>query len=304
MFEAVDPPPATEILGVQQGVLSLRQTIPGISRSAVHRHLRAGRWQRPWAGVVVTHNGPLTPQQRLWAALLGCPPRAALGGWSALAFDGMPDGLTSPPRVLLPPGARRPSMPGVIFEYSSQLGAEDVHPGAHPRRTRPARSLIDAAARATSPARARLVLVRGVQEGLVTPGQLEAALHTRGQCRHLGLLRETVTDLEGGLRSIPEAEFARLLLKRGLPLPEHQHFLQRPDGRFYLDAAWPTRLLGVEVEGSHHRLADQREHDWVRHNRATVAGWRLLHISAYEIRHEPETVAGLLREALSLQGAA
>lgn len=66
-----------------------------------------------------------------------------------------------------------------------------MHPTREPRRTRPARSLVDAAIWTPQPGAARIVLLRGVQSGLVTPAQLDEALQTRGQCHHLVLLRTT-----------------------------------------------------------------------------------------------------------------
>jgi hypothetical protein len=172
-----------------------------LGRDRVRRLLARGVWQSPFPGVVVLHSGPLTAEQRLLTALLACPIGSVLGGWSALAFDGMPEHAVDPPWILIKDGARRPVRAGLKIMHSAALGPADVHPDRRPPRTRPARSLVDAAV-ASGPAwAARLVLIRGRQKGLVTPEQLDAVLRTRGQCRHLGLLRETVLDLEGGITS-------------------------------------------------------------------------------------------------------
>jgi very-short-patch-repair endonuclease len=125
-----------------------------------------------------------------------------------------------------------------------------------------------------------------------------AVLSTRGQCHHLALLRETATDLAGGIRSVPEAEFAQLIRRAGLPEPQRQIICRRPDGRYYLDADWPHRQVSAEVEGSHHRRAAQLERDWDRHNEITISGRRVFHFTSYAVRHHPDRVVAVLARAL------
>ena len=54
------------------------------------------------------HNGPLTDVQRCWVVLLSCAPGSALGGLSALCFDGFEGFSPERTQVVLPEGADRP----------------------------------------------------------------------------------------------------------------------------------------------------------------------------------------------------
>lgn len=53
-----------EVLTAQCGVVSLRQAVRHLTRDTVRWRIRDGQWQRPHARVVVTHNDPLTDEQR------------------------------------------------------------------------------------------------------------------------------------------------------------------------------------------------------------------------------------------------
>jgi hypothetical protein len=144
-----------------------------------------------------------------------------------------------------------------------------------------------------------LALLQGVQAGVTTPTDLRVALDRRGQCHRVGLLREVIDDLEGGERSIPEHDFTLLVRRAGLPPPARQSVVRGPSGRYYLDADWPEHGISVEVHGAQHRLAARLEQDWQRHNAITVAeGRRILHFTAYQVRHEADEVIALLRRAL------
>lgn len=279
------------------GVLSARQATVRFGTAVVRRRLSSGRWVSPRPGVICCHNGPLTPMQSLWAVLLAGPARSALGGWSALACDGLAHGFGEQPHLIIPGSARAPHLPGVRVLRSRALGVADVHPDRQPRRTRPARSAVDAAVLAATPRSARLALVRVVQQGLARPGDLTAVLAHRGQCRYLGVLRETATDLAGGARSLPEREFARLVLTAGLPTPARQAVVRGRNGRYYLDCDWPQLRLAAEVHGIQHLLMQQQESDWVRHNELTIGGRAVLHFTSFDVRHRGDHVIAVLRSA-------
>jgi len=114
------------------------------------------------------HNGPLTAAQRPWTALLSCAPGAALGGLTALEFDGFEGFLDEVPTVVLPGGADRPTYQAVHVHWSTRLGSSDVHPLRQPRRTRSQRSLLDAASWSRFERRARTVILAGVQQRVVS----------------------------------------------------------------------------------------------------------------------------------------
>src|SRR5689334_19587054 len=75
----------------QDGVVSRRQALTFVSSKVLWGQYRSGKWQVPYRGIYVAHNGPLTPHQRLWVASLavGCGEPAILGGLTALAIHGL-----------------------------------------------------------------------------------------------------------------------------------------------------------------------------------------------------------------------
>jgi hypothetical protein len=230
--------PAADIVITQEGVLTSAQATTLFGRGNMRAQLAARRWQGPATGVVVMHNGPLTAAQRAWTALLSCAPGAALGGLTALEFDGFEGFLDEVPTVVLPNGADRPTYQAVHVHWSTRLGSSDVHPLRQPRRTRRQRSLLDAASWSRFERRARAVILAGVQQRVVSPQQLRDALRRRGPCRHRALILESIADAEGGVHSLPETDFDVVRRRRRLPRPDRQLPRRHRDGRFYLDASW------------------------------------------------------------------
>ena len=94
----------------------------------------------------------------------------------------------------------------------------------------------------------------------------------------------------------------RLVRDAGLPPPTRQAVRQRPDGRYYLDAAWDGYGLVVEVDGSHHREASQWEADVLRQDELMIGGDRMLRLLSWWVRERPELVVDLLRRALTAAG--
>jgi very-short-patch-repair endonuclease len=291
-----------ELRGRQADVLTLDQTQRFFEARTVHR--RVGRlWQAPHRGVVVLHNGPLTQLQRTWAAVLAAPAGSALWGSTAAALDGFRD-IVEDVRVhvVLPVGSRRLPIPWVQSHWSAHLGPADVHPLAEPRRTRIARSLLDLASDARDGRRAAAVLFAGAQQRLVTADMLEEALNRRGHCRHHELILETLADIEGGIHSVPEQDFDRIVRRLGLPQPTRQVIRRRPNGRYYLDVLWEEFGLAVEIDGSHHRSATQWDDDLDRTAVVVAGGLRQIRFSSFAVRRRADRVGDLLMMALQSGG--
>jgi len=248
------------------------------------------------------HNGPLTAAQRAWTALLSCAPGAALGGLTALEFDGFEGFLDEVPTVVLPGGADRPTYQAVHVHWSTRLGSSDVHPLRQPRRTRIQRSLLDAASWSRFERRARTVILAGVQQRVVSPQQLRDALRRRGPCRHRALILESIADAEGGVHSLPEGDFDVIRRRRRLPRPDRQLPRRHRDGRFYLDASWDDYDAACEIHGIPHLRILQWESDLERANEITLAGPRLLVFSSYAVRHQQQRVGDQLERLLRRGG--
>jgi len=293
-----------EVADEQDRVLTSAQANAAFGRERVRAQLAAQRWQRPRRGVVVLHNGPLTLDQRARVALLGCPPGSALGGLTALGFDGL-EGFDHPtPFVVMPQGRRGPRYDDVVPHWSRELSDADVHPLRTPRRTRPARSMLDAASWCPWGAerRARAIVLAGVQQRLAPTRALREALTRRGPCRHRALIVESILDAHGGIQSLPERDFDQVVRDRGLPTPTRQSPRQRSDGRYYLDVEWRGFGVACEIHGIPHLAVKQWESDLERANEITIAGPRLLVFSSYAVRRHPARVGDQLERLLRRGG--
>lgn len=271
-------------------VFSTTDALTQFSSPVLRSQLRRGLWQRPERGVVVTHNGPLSPQEKVLIALTVAAPRSALAGVTALVEDGFDPPFRTIIDVVLPEGARKPAVEDVRFHHSTELDHTDIHPARSPRRTRPARSTIDAASWAPTDLAARAVVLAAFQQGLVSVRTIREALQRRGRCRRRALVIESMLDASGGIQSLPERDFDRLLSAAGLPRPTRQRAIRGKDGRHYLDVDWQGWRVAAEVHGIPHMNVARWDADIVRANEVVIGGRRLLAFTSYAIRHDPDAV--------------
>lgn len=278
-----------------RSVMRTSEAIALHGRGKVRHAIASGRWQSPCRGVVVSHNGKLSKDELDLVALNLCAPGSALGGMTSLRYDGF-TGLDQPEAyVVLPEGADRPRQrEGIITHWSTELTDSDVHPFKEPRRTRPARSLIDAASWCASDRFARTIVIAGLQQGLANARLMHQTMERRGTCKRRGLIRESVLDAEGGIQSLPERDFDEIRLGAGLPRPTRQVRVKGPDGHYFLDATWDEVNLTVEVHGAPHREINQWDADVRRGNEVAIDGRRQLVFTSYAIRREKPVVADQL----------
>jgi very-short-patch-repair endonuclease len=276
-------------------VLRTSEAVALHGRGKVRHAIAAGGWQSPCRGVVVTHNGNLSKDELDLVALHLCAPGSALGGLTSLTYDGF-SGFEQPDTlVVLPEGADRPrKRPALVTHWSTELTDRDVHPFKEPRRTRPARSLIDAASWCDSDRFARTIIIAGMQQGLANARLMHQSIERRGTCKRRGLIRESVLDADGGIQSLPERDFDEIRLGERLPRPTRQVRVKGPDGHYFLDATWDEVNLTVEVHGAPHREIIQWDADVRRGNEVAIDGRRQLVFTSYAIRHEKAVVADQL----------
>jgi hypothetical protein len=298
------------VLADREGVLSTALALRLMSENQLRWRIRSGRWQQPVRGVVVAQSGPLTDGQLLRVALLRAGPRATLAGLTAARLDGL-KGFDdkrplseTPIYLLVPVGYKRRTPPlglTVVTRYPRFLGDADVHPIRQPRRTRMARSLIDAAAWMPTERGAVAILSAGVQQRLARVSDLARVAARREALRHHKLIVEALNDIAGGSQAISELDFLRLVVRPfGLPEPSRQS--ARRDGRGrrrWIDAAWDDRKIAVEIDGAQHTHDPlQRWDDMERDIDLTLGGYQTLRFPAWLVRNNPGYVAGRIREAL------
>jgi hypothetical protein len=285
-----------------RGVVTVASAAALLGSPVVRWRLDSGRWQRPCRGVLITHSGPVSREEALWAAVLGAGRQAVLGGLSAARLDGLAGFEDRRIHVIVPATRRvRTYLPGVVVHRSRMLGPEDVHPARLPPRTRLARSLLDAAAWMPTSSGARAVLVAGVQQRLVRPDDLTAVLGRCPKLRRRALIRATLADIAGGAEALSELDFGRLTRRYAIPEPDRQ--VVRIDGagrRRWLDCYWDEARLVVEVDGLWHMEAATWWADMSRDNDLTISGHRVLRFPAFAVRDHPAAVAAQIKAALQL----
>ena len=263
-----------EVLANHDGVLSISTALQFMTANQLRWRVTSGRWQKPARGVVVAQSGPLTDRQVLRAALLRAGPGAALAGLTAARLDGFkgfddkrPFAQT-PIHLLVPAGRKRRTPPPgltVITHYARTLTNQDVHPTRQPRRTRIARSLVDAATWMPTDRGSMAVLAAGVQQGLARMDDLRLVADRIETRRRRKLLMETLGDIAGGSQALSELDFTRLVV-RAFELPEPSRQAARRDARGrrrWTDVLWDEYKIAVEIDGAQH-TEDPRQR-WGRH---------------------------------------
>jgi hypothetical protein len=287
----------------QSDVLSWTQAEQHLGRRAAGNRLARKRWQRPSRGVLVTHSGPLTRQQRLWAVVLAAGRDAVLAGLTAAALEGL-RGYDRPAiDVLIPAGRRVQAMPGVRLRRTSVLPPGHVRWQGTPPRTIVARSIVDAAAWARTDNDARAVVAAAFQQRRVVTKEVDAVLAVMPRSRRRALVAETARLAAGGAHALSEINFLTLCQRYGLPPPDQQiRRVDRAGRERYLDAYWSRWRVHVEIDGAWHVEVRTWWADMQRQNDLWIAGDRVLRFPAWALIHEPEKVARQVHAALVAAG--
>jgi hypothetical protein len=297
-----------ELLQRQHQVIRTETARRFMTRASLRWRVSSGRWQQPCHGVVVAHSGPLSDDQRVWTALLSAGNDAVLAGLTAAQFDGFRrlTGQQEPRQpvfLLLPAGQRvwvkPPGIPTVVH-YSTALGEADVHPLREPRRTRMARSLIDAASWMATDRGAQAILAAGVQQRLVRVQDLCSVVEANQRLHRRRLITQTLGDIAGGAQALSELDFTRLVVRGyGLPEPDRQACRRDSQGRRrYLDVVWEGARVIVEIDGAQHMEPLDYWDDMNRSNDLQSEGYRVLRFPAWLVRYDPGFVAAKILEAL------
>ena len=104
----------------------------------------------------------------------------------------------------------------------------------------------------------------------------------------------------------PGTKFARrvglLLESAGLPTPLYEHPVEHPEGRYFIDIAYPSpRKVAVECIGRiGHDFEGAFERDPVRRNWLQLMGWIVLEVTWRRFVHSPEAVVAEVARALGL----
>lgn len=272
----------------------------GMSRRMIGTRLRTGRWQRVLPGVVVTHSGPLTADQRRVAGLVFSGRAALLSHRSAATMLGLrvaEDGV----EVTVPHGSSHRSHGFVVVHQSGRPPERRLVRGLPCVGV--ARTVVDVACGMTRRSDVRALVSDAVQRGLVTVDALHAEAEHAPRHAPL-LLRRALAEVTVGARSAGEAEFVRLLQGSDLPMPAFNARVETLGGSFLIDALWREYGVGVEIDGAAWHLgALSWERDLRRQNLITGKGIVLLRFPVVRLRGDPAGVLAEVRAALSMRAS-
>jgi hypothetical protein len=120
--------------------------------------------------------------------------------------------------------------------------------------------------------------------------------------RNVGPYRRILLERDGN--TPPGGEFARrmagMLAAGGLPAPVFEHPVVVDGHVYYLDLAWPARMVAVECnDAGSHDVPKAFRRDPMKRNRCEVAGWSYLEFTWWDMVHDSAEVLTLVAAALN-----
>jgi hypothetical protein len=216
----------------------------GLGKADVERLLRRNALRRVHRSVFVDHTGPLTHQQRIWAAVLALAP-AVVCGPTLLR----PDPEAAEIHVAIDASRRVSSPRGVRVHRVRGLDAVAQWRAEPPRMRREdaVLALVDAAATDLEVVR---LMTDAARTRDIGADRLRAALGRRSRLRRRALVTALLDDIDEGANSVLEWGYVRRVERaHGLPRPDRQVTRRTPGGKEYRDAEYDALRMVIELDG-------------------------------------------------------
>jgi hypothetical protein len=260
------------------------------------KQLKSGLYRRLMRDVYADPGLPADHMLFARGAALVMPPDAVISGRSAAGWYGAPFASSvDPVLVVVPPRSAWRGPRGVLVHRSTVAAGDVVTMSDDVRVASAMRTAWDVAALETVPTAVALLdgMVRAGQLDLETCRRAHAAAHGRWRVSRVAAVLPLV---DGRSQSPPESWVRVACARAGLPAPVPQ-FPVIEGGEFLgcVDLAWPEARLVVEYEGAHHFEGLQISKDDERYRRLEEAGWRVIRLSAADLRDMEEVVARIAR---------
>jgi len=282
----------------QQGVVAHRQLIAlGLSASAIHRRVKAGRLHIIHRGVYAVGRRKLTVRGRWMAAVLACGPDAVLSHRDAAALHELRRSGSRKAMHVTAPGRTRHTRPGIIVHNVRHL-----HPGDRTiidgiPVTSVHRTLLDYAEIAR-PQELRWAFEAYDRLDLLDMRKIEAMIARCPGRRGVKALRALTAVYRGPAetRSRNERRLLELVRAAGLPEPSVNVVVVGIVVDFY----WPRHRLVVEVDSYlyHHTPADRAE-DRRKQRVLRAAGCEVLRVTDSDLIDAQAAAVADVEAALS-----
>jgi very-short-patch-repair endonuclease len=257
-------------------------------------HLDGPTWIRLGGGYYAVREIADAPLVRLVAASRRLPSGAVFSGRTAAWLYGLDVEPCNPIEVTVPIGSSVRRLAGISVARCLEIEKSIVKRLAVTPRVRTVADL----GRRLPLVEAVMVVDAALHQRLVKLTDLNAWLKSHNRYPGTARLRCAMGLAESATESVMETRLRLLLVLDGLPRPQAQislhdvsgHFLGRPD------LYYPRQRLALEYDGATHR--DSLAADNRRQNRLVNAGYRLLRFTAADVLSAPDSVVGLVRQAL------
>jgi hypothetical protein len=290
-------------LALQDGVISRAQVLAaGGDDRLIVRRLRRREWARVHPGVYVNHTGPLTWNQRAWAAVLLTAP-AALGGRSALRAHGVRGHESHEDvRVVVAHHRRLARHPGIRIDRTRDFDRA-VQPHLCPPRMRLEHALIRVASEARTDDQAVGVLSDGCQSRRTTVARLGEELLVSPKLPRRRLLLEILQDVGDGAMSALERRYLRDVERaHGLAAGQRQRREHTSRGSVQRDVEYADEAMLLELDGRlGHDPAEGRWRDLDRDLEAATTGRLTLRVGWGQVL-QPCRLASTLALVLAARG--
>jgi very-short-patch-repair endonuclease len=257
--------------------------------------LRSSSWRRLFRGVYVHTDLPVTHEVRARAACVLMPSAVVTGRSAAVVWGVELAGAADDVEVTVPSTSHPCRLPGLRVRRTDLPRAHRWQRAGIPVTT-PEATTVRLAGLLTGDA-AVVAVDQMIAAGVV---DLSAVRALAGTERGPGSARaRRACALADGLAGSPQETRLRLLMRRSaLPMPVAQYRVfvgGRSVAR--VDFAWPEHKVALEYDGLWHAEPGQFAKDRRRLNQLTAAGWRVIFVTAADLR-SPEALLARIVAAL------
>lgn len=296
-----------EVAEAQHSVISSDQmNACGASGIWITRAVRHGVILRDGPAVYRMGGVPRTFETRVMSAVLSTRGPALVSHRSAAFLHGIEPVLEPVTLEIIVPRHRRPRRRMGIRVHESLAFdlAEPTEREGIPV-TGVARTILDCAPMFERPVR---LLDDALRQRIVTWDDLwRCYLAHNVVGRNVRPFREVLLQRDGNTPPVGEfaSRMAEMLIGAGLPQPVFEHPVAVDGHKYYLDLAWPSRMVAVECNdaGSHDTPKAFRR-DPMKRNRCERAGWIYLEFTWWDMVENPAEVLALVASALERVAAA
>lgn len=270
---------AGPLMARQHALLTITQAQElGASRQLVTDLVRRDIWERIDHRLYGPTGVPLTWRRRLMAAVLVAPP-GSMASHRATASLLEVGGLDDPPIEISIRRGQRHRRPGVIVHESTDLHLAQPCVVDDIPTTGPRRLAMDIGAVVSPKRYTQTIRELRFQLGITSDQLLHTYLQHKERGRNGGGALRDWLDRYFHVTGVPESGFEQVvldaILDAELPAPVVQHWVETLTGNYRIDLAYPSLLLAIEVDGSHHEDEDTAVADAARTAALKRCGWRV-----------------------------